>query len=160
MRACCRYLSICKSYTAVRCLQLAIIDAILFHFLIHPLPPHITHLQPQPTSGLDSFQAYHVMRSLKRLCCTGTNDENGALAGSGDGGGGGGGGGGGHTVVVSIHQPRSTVWQMFDGAFVGFEGRVMVKVYSEGYCSVYVQASSAVGTMRSLTYTHPYTHVQ
>jgi ABC-type multidrug transport system ATPase subunit len=47
----------------------------------------------EPTSGLDSFQAQIVMAGLKKLC-----DE-------------------GHTVIVSIHQPRSTVYQMFDGTW-------------------------------------------
>jgi len=37
------------------------------------------------------MQAQMVMQSFKKLC-----DE-------------------GHTVIVAIHQPRSTVYQMFDG---------------------------------------------
>jgi ABC-type multidrug transport system ATPase subunit len=45
----------------------------------------------EPTSGLDAFQAEIVMQSMKKLCREG------------------------HTVIVSIHQPRSTVYQMFDG---------------------------------------------
>jgi len=44
----------------------------------------------EPTSGLDSFQAMHVMETLKGLA------------------------GQGHTVVVSIHQPRSSIYQLFD----------------------------------------------
>ncbi|EFN58398.1 hypothetical protein CHLNCDRAFT_56833 [Chlorella variabilis] len=44
----------------------------------------------EPTSGLDAFGAQQVMSTLKDLCSDG------------------------HTVLVSIHQPRSSVFAMFD----------------------------------------------
>ncbi|KAG2433874.1 hypothetical protein HXX76_008227 [Chlamydomonas incerta] len=53
----------------------------------------------EPTTGLDSFQAEKVMSTLK------------ALAGSG------------HTVVASIHQPRSSIFAMFDDLVLLSEGQ-------------------------------------
>jgi len=44
----------------------------------------------EPTSGLDSFQAQNVMTTLRELACAG------------------------HTVVCSIHQPRSSIYQQID----------------------------------------------
>ena len=44
----------------------------------------------EPTSGLDSFQALKVMQLLKDLTRLG------------------------HTVITSIHQPRASVYAMFD----------------------------------------------
>ncbi|SCV69195.1 BQ2448_2215 [Microbotryum intermedium] len=44
----------------------------------------------EPTSGLDSFTAYNIMRTLKALA-----DQ-------------------GRTIIVSVHQPRSDVWDIFD----------------------------------------------
>ena len=44
----------------------------------------------EPTSGLDSFQALNVMETLKILCMSGV------------------------TVIVSVHQPRSSIYKLFD----------------------------------------------
>jgi len=55
----------------------------------------------EPTSGLDSFQALSVMESMKAL------SENGRL------------------VMSVIHQPRSSIFHMFDRLLLLSEGRVM-----------------------------------
>lgn len=55
----------------------------------------------EPTSGLDAFQAQNVMESLW------------TLAGSG------------RTVVCTIHQPRSSIYKMFDLLLLLSEGRIM-----------------------------------
>ncbi|KAK9792241.1 hypothetical protein WJX73_003742 [Symbiochloris irregularis] len=55
----------------------------------------------EPTSGLDSFQAEKVMQTLKQLA-----EE-------------------GHTVVCSIHQPRSSIYAMFDDLLLLSEGRLV-----------------------------------
>lgn len=55
----------------------------------------------EPTSGLDSFQAMSVMQTLKGLAKQG------------------------HTVVVSIHQPRSSIYQILDQVMLLSEGRVV-----------------------------------
>lgn len=57
----------------------------------------------EPTSGLDSFQAQRVMQTLKDLA------------------------GEGKTVVCSIHQPSSSIFEMFDDLLLLSEG---CKVYS------------------------------
>ncbi|SCZ97266.1 BZ3500_MvSof-1268-A1-R1_Chr4-2g07098 [Microbotryum saponariae] len=44
----------------------------------------------EPTSGLDSFTAYNIMLTLKDLANQG------------------------RTIIVSVHQPRSDVWDIFD----------------------------------------------
>lgn len=44
----------------------------------------------EPTTGLDSFAALNVMEHMSNLA------------------------GLGHTVIASIHQPRSAIWEMFD----------------------------------------------
>ena len=54
----------------------------------------------EPTSGLDSFQALNVMETLKILCMNGV------------------------TVVVSVHQPRSSIYKLFDQLILLAEGRV------------------------------------
>ena len=55
----------------------------------------------EPTSGLDAFQAQNVMESLWTLA------------------------GGGRTVISTIHQPRSSIYKMFDLLLLLSEGRVM-----------------------------------
>jgi ABC-type multidrug transport system ATPase subunit/ABC-type multidrug transport system permease subunit len=55
----------------------------------------------EPTSGLDAFQAQNVMESLWTLA------------------------GGGRTVLSTIHQPRSSIYKMFDLLLLLSEGRVM-----------------------------------
>lgn len=56
----------------------------------HPCPPTHPTLPPapEPTSGLDSFQAQSVVSALK------------ALAGDG------------RTIITVIHQPRSSIFQV------------------------------------------------
>eukprot|EP01026_Neomeris_dumetosa_P031356 TRINITY_DN2487_c0_g1_i1.p1 TRINITY_DN2487_c0_g1~~TRINITY_DN2487_c0_g1_i1.p1 ORF type:complete len:669 (-),score=93.36 TRINITY_DN2487_c0_g1_i1:376-2382(-) len=60
-------------------------------------PPLV--LVDEPTTGLDAFQAYQVMQSLKQLASNG------------------------HTVVCSIHQPRSSIFAMFDDLLLLAEGK-------------------------------------
>ncbi|KAL4437525.1 hypothetical protein ABPG77_003506 [Micractinium sp. CCAP 211/92] len=55
----------------------------------------------EPTSGLDAFQAQNVMEALWTLA------------------------GAGRTVVCTIHQPRSSIFQMFDELLLLSEGRTM-----------------------------------
>ena len=55
----------------------------------------------EPTSGLDSFQAQAVMMCLERLASAG------------------------RTVVASIHQPRSSIYALFDQLYLISEGRTM-----------------------------------
>ncbi len=58
-------------------------------------------LLDEPTSGLDAFQAANVMESLWTLAGTG------------------------RSVIASIHQPRSSIYKMFDLLLLLSEGRVM-----------------------------------
>ena len=53
----------------------------------------------EPTSGLDSFQAQNVIETLKILCHHGA------------------------TVILSIHQPRSSIFALFDHLILLSEGR-------------------------------------
>lgn len=55
----------------------------------------------EPTSGLDAFAAQQAMQALKDL----TED--------------------GHTVIASIHQPRSSIFAMFDDLCLLSEGRLV-----------------------------------
>ena len=55
----------------------------------------------EPTSGLDSFQALNVIETLKLLCESGT------------------------TVVLSIHQPRSSIFALFDQIIILSEGSIV-----------------------------------
>ncbi|GMI03669.1 hypothetical protein TrVE_jg3568 [Triparma verrucosa] len=55
----------------------------------------------EPTSGLDSFQAQSVMGALKTLASNG------------------------RTVVASIHQPRSSIYAMFDQLLLLSEGKLI-----------------------------------
>merc|ERR1711871_455641 len=56
----------------------------------------------EPTSGLDAFQALNVMTTLQGLCKKS-----------------------GRTVVVSIHQPRSSIYAMLDSLLLLTQGRVL-----------------------------------
>lgn len=55
----------------------------------------------EPTSGLDSFNALNVMTSLRQLASNG------------------------RTIVSTIHQPRSSIFALFDQLCLLSEGRVM-----------------------------------
>eukprot|EP00301_Raphidiophrys_heterophryoidea_P000122 c10063_g1_i1.p1 GENE.c10063_g1_i1~~c10063_g1_i1.p1 ORF type:complete len:733 (+),score=201.68 c10063_g1_i1:101-2200(+) len=55
----------------------------------------------EPTSGLDSFQAQSVMSAMRALASDG------------------------RTVIASIHQPRSSIYQMFDRLLLLSEGGVV-----------------------------------
>ncbi|KAL6779155.1 hypothetical protein ACKKBF_B18545 [Auxenochlorella protothecoides x Auxenochlorella symbiontica] len=55
----------------------------------------------EPTTGLDSFQAHKVVEALKQLA-----EEN-------------------HTVIASIHQPRSSIYTLFDDVILLSEGEVL-----------------------------------
>jgi len=55
----------------------------------------------EPTSGLDSFQSEKVVRALQRLVADG------------------------RTVVASIHQPRGSVFQMFDDLLLLSDGKTI-----------------------------------
>lgn len=55
----------------------------------------------EPTSGLDSYQSVKVMSVLKELASAG------------------------NTVIVSIHQPRSSIYSMFDEISLMSEGRTI-----------------------------------
>jgi hypothetical protein len=59
----------------------------LLHLTPHSAPPRHT---TQPTSGLDSTTALHVMQTMKQLAA------------------------GGRTIVASIHQPSSRIYQELD----------------------------------------------
>uniref|UniRef100_A0A7S2QCP9 ABC transporter domain-containing protein n=1 Tax=Zooxanthella nutricula TaxID=1333877 RepID=A0A7S2QCP9_9DINO len=82
--------------------------------LIHQ--PRIVFLD-EPTSGLDSFQAMHVMQTLKALAQQG------------------------HTVVVTIHQPRSSIYQLFDQVMLMAEGRVVYCGTTGSACSAFFAAA-------------------
>eukprot|EP00951_Prasinocladus_malaysianus_P012123 scaffold90212_cov48-Prasinocladus_malaysianus.AAC.1 len=55
----------------------------------------------EPTTGLDSFQAEKVMATLKELAESG------------------------HTVVCTIHQPRGSIYKMFDDLMLMSAGRLV-----------------------------------
>ncbi|KAK9909937.1 hypothetical protein WJX75_009739 [Coccomyxa subellipsoidea] len=65
----------------------------------------------EPTTGLDSFQAEKVMQTLKDLA----NE--------------------GKTVVCSIHQPRSSIFSMFDDLLLLSEGEVIYSGPAKGIIS-------------------------
>ncbi|CAM9708464.1 unnamed protein product, partial [Ectocarpus sp. 13 AM-2016] len=58
-------------------------------------------LLDEPTSGLDSHQALQVMATVRDLCLEG------------------------HTVIVAIHQPRSSIYALFDDLLLLSDGTVM-----------------------------------
>lgn len=55
----------------------------------------------EPTTGLDAFQAERVMQTLQQLAHEG------------------------HAVICSIHQPRGSIWAMFDDLLLLAEGRAV-----------------------------------
>ncbi|KAL4441885.1 hypothetical protein ABPG77_003801 [Micractinium sp. CCAP 211/92] len=55
----------------------------------------------EPTSGLDAFQAQNIMETLRALARDG------------------------RTVVATVHQPRSSIWSLFDFLLVLSEGRTL-----------------------------------
>lgn len=69
----------------------------------------------EPTSGLDSFMAQNVVSVLKNM----------ALKGK--------------TVIVTIHQPSSEVFAMFDKVLLLAEGRVAYLGSSENACDFFKQ---------------------
>ena len=75
----------------------------------------------EPTSGLDSFQAEAVVRVLSRLCKEG------------------------RTIFMSIHQPSSQVYALFD----------KLMLLSEGQCVYFGEASSAVSYFANLGHKCP-----
>jgi len=77
---------------------------VIFHF-ISPFTEALTYHVHIYTGGLDSFQSQSVMTRMKRLCEEGPSGQR-------------------HTVIVSIHQPRSTVYSMFDDIILLSEGQV------------------------------------
>eukprot|EP00937_MAST-01D_sp_MAST-1D-sp2_P006810 g6810.t1 len=68
----------------------------------------------EPTSGLDAFQALNVMSTLKALC-----EKSG------------------RTVVVSIHQPRSSIYAMLDSLLLLAQGRVVYAGGAGAPCSAH-----------------------
>jgi ABC-type multidrug transport system ATPase subunit len=67
----------------------------------------------EPTSGLDSFQAQSVMETLRNLASNG------------------------HTVVCSIHQPRSSIYAMVDSLMLLSQGRCAYYGPSGASCHSY-----------------------
>ncbi|BDA42587.1 Protein white [Coccomyxa sp. Obi] len=65
----------------------------------------------EPTTGLDSFQAEKVMQTLKDLAMDGK------------------------TVVCSIHQPRSSIFSMFDDLLLLSEGSIIYSGPAKGVIS-------------------------
>lgn len=75
----------------------------------------------EPTSGLDSFQALNVMDSLWTLASNG------------------------RTIVSTIHQPRSSIFKMFD----------ILLLLSEGKCMYFGPAKDAVNFFTSAHFSCP-----
>mmetsp|Transcript_6401 Transcript_6401/g.10199 ORF Transcript_6401/g.10199 Transcript_6401/m.10199 type:complete len:685 (-) Transcript_6401:314-2368(-) len=75
----------------------------------------------EPTSGLDSFQAEAVVRVLSKLCQEG------------------------RTIFMSIHQPSSQVYALFD----------QLMLLSEGHCVYYGHATEALLYFAKLGHTCP-----
>jgi ABC-type multidrug transport system ATPase subunit len=73
----------------------------------------------EPTSGLDAFSSLSVMQSLKALASRG------------------------HTVVASIHQPRGSIWELFDDLVVLAEGGQ--PLYSGPACEAVAHFERAAG---------------
>ncbi|KAI5294087.1 hypothetical protein KEM52_004719 [Ascosphaera acerosa] len=62
----------------------------------------------EPTTGLDAMSALQVVRTLKHLAASG------------------------RTVVVSIHAPRSEIWQLFDRAILLAQGSLLYAGPTDG----------------------------
>lgn len=75
----------------------------------------------EPTSGLDSFQAQNVIQSLKDLANNG------------------------RTVLTTVHQPRSSIYRMFD----------YILLLSEGRCIFFGEAYKAVQYFDDIGFTCP-----
>lgn len=84
------------------------------------LDPSILFLD-EPTSGLDAFTAHHLVETLAKLA---KNNR---------------------TVLLSIHQPRSDIFELFD----------MVLVLSKGEMAYFGQASNMVSYFSNLGYPCP-----
>ncbi|XP_060558207.1 ATP-binding cassette sub-family G member 8-like isoform X2 [Ruditapes philippinarum] len=84
------------------------------------LDPSVLFLD-EPTSGLDSFTAHHLVETLAKLA---KNNR---------------------TVLLSIHQPRSDIFELFD----------MVLVLSKGEMAYYGQASNMVNYFSNLGHPCP-----
>mmetsp|Transcript_11148 Transcript_11148/g.25315 ORF Transcript_11148/g.25315 Transcript_11148/m.25315 type:complete len:643 (-) Transcript_11148:6-1934(-) len=69
----------------------------------------------EPTTGLDSFQAQNVMQTLKELAQAG------------------------HTVLCTIHQPRSSIYQMLDKVILMAAGEMAYYGSSGTKCSAHFQ---------------------
>ncbi|MEW5320304.1 MAG: hypothetical protein WDW38_011386 [Sanguina aurantia] len=76
----------------------------------------------EPTTGLDSFQAEKVMRTMKELARSG------------------------HTVVSSIHQPRSSIFALFDDLVLLSEGRCLFFGPASEIVSYFEQLGHRCGT--------------
>ncbi|CEQ39426.1 SPOSA6832_00937 [Sporobolomyces salmonicolor] len=61
-------------------------------------PRPLLYLIPFPLAGLDAFTAQNVMQTLKDLASSG------------------------RTLIVSVHQPRSDIWAMFDNVLLLVKG--------------------------------------
>lgn len=55
----------------------------------------------EPTTGLDSSTSFHVIKLLREL-----GQEN-------------------KTILISIHQPRSSIWELLDNVILMYKGKVM-----------------------------------
>mmetsp|Transcript_35375 Transcript_35375/g.64765 ORF Transcript_35375/g.64765 Transcript_35375/m.64765 type:complete len:717 (+) Transcript_35375:65-2215(+) len=66
----------------------------------------------EPTSGLDAFASLRVLETIRGLCF----GENGGVS---------------PAVVLTVHQPRSAAWQIFDQLYLLSEGHLMYAGPSE-----------------------------
>ncbi len=74
------------------------------HIPLHTHPTHTAHTTTHPVpppQGLDAFQAFNVMSSLWSLAQAG------------------------RTVLATVHQPRSSIFQMFDLLMLITKGRMV-----------------------------------
>lgn len=82
-------------------------------------PPII--LLDEPTSGLDSASAYAIMKELRRLASLG------------------------HTIVATIHQPSSEIWNLFD----------LFMLLGAGRCCYFGEAKSCIAYFAGMGYPCP-----